>query len=146
MELAFLVAGAAPCFGCDVRTMLTAHWCFQLLLGHVYTKSRTFHFLVPCQPEGWRGTRNWEGTQPGQVTPTSQRDIPHHIECHGQYINQGALGGGKSLPRDWLGISQQMVSNCVVPQTCRVLWCFISLLISLFIPISSSSSIFYFNY
>ena len=29
-----------------------------VVAGNVYTKSRTFWFLGPCQQEGWRGTGN----------------------------------------------------------------------------------------
>ena len=59
--------------------MLITHWCFQLLLSNVYTKSRIFQLLMPSQQEGWRGTRRWEGTQPGQLTQTGQRNIPYHV-------------------------------------------------------------------
>ena len=66
-----------------------AHWCFSCCWVMFIPKSRTFQFLRPCQREGWRGTGNWEGTQPGQVTWTSQRDIPYHMTCHAEYINWG---------------------------------------------------------
>ena len=42
-------------------------------------KSRIFCLLMPSQQEVWRGTRSWEGTQLGQLTPTDQRDIPYHM-------------------------------------------------------------------
>ena len=79
MELTFFsVAGAGLCFGCGVRAMLMAHGWGWLVLGDVHTESRTSQVLRPCQGEGWGVTGNWEGTQPGQLTQTSQRDIPYH--------------------------------------------------------------------
>lgn len=33
---------------------------------------------LPWQWAGWGCTRSWEGIQQGQLTPTDQRDIPHH--------------------------------------------------------------------
>ena len=60
----------------------------------VFVLSRTFWFLGPCQPEGWRDIRNWEGTQLGQLTPTGQRDVPYHRMPHWVY----KLGwGGQGL-------------------------------------------------
>ena len=75
----FLVAVVVLCLGFSMRRMLITHWCFQLLLSSVYTKSRIFQLLVPSQQEGWRGTKSWEGTQPGQLTQTGQRGIPYHV-------------------------------------------------------------------
>lgn len=43
-----------------------------------------FLFLLPQQWEDWGCTKNWEGTQPDQVTPTDQGGIPDHmasIQC-----------------------------------------------------------------
>lgn len=34
-----------------------------------------------------RSTRNWEGTQLGQMTPAEQKDIPYHVgPCSATYI------------------------------------------------------------
>ena len=36
----------------------------------------------PHQRGGWGGTKSWEGTQPGQLTPTDPRGIPdHRMSC-----------------------------------------------------------------
>lgn len=70
------------------------------------------HFFFPfCPPPsasrlGW--ARHWEGTQPGWVTPTIQRDIPDHMSC--STINaegkkeQDPHGYGVSLPKQVLHI------------------------------------------
>ena len=86
-----------------------------MLLGDVHTKSRTLQFLGPSQREGWRGTGNWEGTQPGQLTRTGQRDVPYYTVSCSVYKLGGVGQGYWSLLRDWLAISQQVVSNCIVP-------------------------------
>jgi len=53
---------------------------FQLLLGSAYTEPRHFLLLTPPhQRVGWGCTRGWEGTQPGQLTPTDQSDVPYHM-------------------------------------------------------------------
>ena len=38
--------------------------------------------------------RSWEGTQPGQLTPTDQRDIPYHIMCSAVKAGGGRRKGG----------------------------------------------------
>ena len=56
---------------------------FSLLLSSAYTESRPFLLLTPPhQRVGWGCTRSWEGTQPGQLPPAAQRDIPdHRMSC-----------------------------------------------------------------
>ena len=49
---------------------------------------------MPSQQEGWRGTRIQEGTQPGQLTQTSQRNIPDHVmSCPEHKLGGVGLGG-----------------------------------------------------
>ena len=61
-----------------------------------------------------RYPRNWEATQPGQLTQTA-KVILHTMGCHAQYISWGDLAGGhRLLLEDWLSIGQQVVSQCVV--------------------------------
>lgn len=51
-----------------------------LLLSGACKASRPFLlFVLPCHRGGWDCTRNWEGTQPGQVTPNDHRRIPNHM-------------------------------------------------------------------
>ena len=70
-----------------------------------------FSFSGPASEKGWRGTRNWEGTQPGQLTQLA-KGIFHTIGCHAEYINWGELAGAWPIAAgDWLGISQQVVSR-----------------------------------
>ena len=47
-----------------------------LLLSSAYTAPRLFPTFPPSGT-GW--ARSWEGTQPGQLTRTDQRDIPDHM-------------------------------------------------------------------
>ena len=49
---------------------------------------------MPSQQEGWRGTRSWEETQPGQLTQTGQRGIPYHVTSHLVYKLGGVGLGG----------------------------------------------------
>lgn len=34
--------------------------------------------MLHCQPWGRESTKNWKGTQPGQLTPSNQSDFPYH--------------------------------------------------------------------
>jgi len=56
------------------------HRDVQLLLIRAHTEWRPFLLLTPpLQGAGWGYTRGWEGTRPGELTPTDQRDIPCHM-------------------------------------------------------------------
>lgn len=70
----FLVDGIVPCFGCRMRTLLTAQWCFGC--GWAVLTPRQKLLYVPCsarkQVQGY-----WEGAWPGQLTWSGQRDIPY---------------------------------------------------------------------
>ena len=73
----FVVAGMGLCFGFVLKTVLIIQ--FSLLLSSAYTASRPPLLLTPPRHgASWGSTRSWEGTQPGQLAPTDQRDIPHH--------------------------------------------------------------------
>jgi len=51
-----------------------------LMVLVVTKQATTFQLLVlACQRVGWGCTGRWEGTQPGQPTPTDQRVIPFHM-------------------------------------------------------------------
>lgn len=69
---------------------------------------------------GWRGTRSWEGTQQGQMTPTEPRDIPDHLGSHSVYKAGGEgrryiQSGGGCLPRQGDGswLSQGWLNLCL---------------------------------
>ena len=96
----FLVAGAVLCFGSDVRTMLIAHWWFWLLLGDVYTKSRTFQFLGPCQQRAG-GTREIGRGHSQDRWPELAKEVFHTIWHHAGYINWGKKKEGGDI---WHGI------------------------------------------
>ena len=86
----------------------------QLWQSSAYTKSRSFLLLAqPCQKTFW-GTRSWEGTAPGQLTQTSQKDASYHMaSCW--TVKPGEVGQWELLLlRDWLGTGQWVVSNYIV--------------------------------
>lgn len=67
----------------------------------------------------------------------NKRDIPYHLTSCENYKTVGIWLGGQPLPRVWLGISWQMVSNCVVPHLfckyiCAYLYIFLQLLLFLY--------------
>ena len=75
----------------------------------------TFQFLRPCLQKGWRGTRNGERTQPGQLTRTTQRGIPYRgTPCLVYVCTWGVAREGRSLLGHWPGIGQRVVSSCLV--------------------------------
>ena len=78
-------------FGFVLKTVLVDNTgMFLLLLSSAYTQSRSCLLLTPPhQWVGWGCTRSWEGTQPGQLTPTDQRDIPYHMTSCSAYKARG---------------------------------------------------------
>ena len=69
---------------------------FLLLLSSAYTQSRPFLLLTPLhQQGGWRCTRSREGTQPGQLTPSDQRDIPYYMASCSAYKAGGRRRTGR---------------------------------------------------
>ena len=93
----FLVAGIVLCFGFSMRRKLIATTENISVLSSVYIKPRTFQLLMPSQQEGRRGTRSREGTQPGQLTQTGQRNTPYHVMSCPVYKLGGVGQGGGSL-------------------------------------------------
>lgn len=49
-----------------------------------------------CQWEGWSVKRSWEGMQPGQQTPSGQRDIPYGMASCSAY----KAGRKADMPED----------------------------------------------
>lgn len=48
------------CFAFRMQMVLIAHWCFGFLVNHIYPKSRTIFFLVPCSAREEVGKKpNW---------------------------------------------------------------------------------------
>ena len=103
----FIVAGMGLRFGFVLKTVLIIE-VFSLLLSSAYTESRPFLLLTPPhQWAGWGCTRSWEGTQPGQLTPTDQRDIPHHMTYCAQHVKlEEEEGKGGRL--EWWRLSSQV--------------------------------------
>lgn len=70
--------GGELCFGFMMKTVLITLGCF----GYCWVIKQgqdIFCFWLPHQWVGWVCARSWEGTQPGQPTPTDQRDIRDHV-------------------------------------------------------------------
>lgn len=80
-----------------------------------------------------RCTRSQEGSQPGQMTQIGQRDIPYHGESAPYIICAELPRRGQSLLGNRVGISQKIVSNCIVGHL-FFLW-FIRLSLSFFISL-----------
>jgi len=62
--------------------------------------------MLACQREGGECMRNWEGTQPAQLTQTGKKDIPYHMMSYSAYKPWGGWPRGQSLLGNRLGISQ----------------------------------------
>ena len=75
----FMVASMGLCFGFVLKTVLIIQGYFsysEQCLHRVKVFSAS-HPTPPARRLG--GTRSWEGTQLGQLTPTDQRDISDHM-------------------------------------------------------------------
>lgn len=69
----FITVGSMRlCFGFVAQTVLITEGWFC----YFWALSQDFFCFSPHQWAGSGCTRSWEGTQPGQVTSTDQRDIP----------------------------------------------------------------------
>lgn len=84
-------------------------WCkvsitrmFSLLLSRAYTASRLFCFSHQ-QQGSWGCIRGWEGTQPGQLIPTDQRDISCLIHKAGKKKGRVIVFVFPSHCREWWG-------------------------------------------
>lgn len=58
-------------------------------------------------------TGSWEGKKPEQLTPTGQRDVLYYVAPY-WIIQLGDLSEELPLLWLWLGICQQVVSNCIL--------------------------------
>lgn len=97
-----LVAGLVLCFEFRMRIMFITHGFFSYCWV-AYTESRTFQLLTSASEQAG-GT---QGDGRGQLTPIDQRDIPYHMSpCRTK-----KLARGQTLLGDWLGISQQVLSD-----------------------------------
>lgn len=65
---------------------------------------------MPCHGQGWRSIRSCEDTQPGQLIPSDQSDIPY---CTPPEYKMGEEAGHGLLLVEWLGIGRCMVSSCI---------------------------------
>lgn len=74
------------CFKSVTKTELITHQCF---IVEQYLQSTVLFPTVSPQQVGWVWTRDWEGTQLGQLIPTGQRDI--------QYCVRKNCGGKKGI-------------------------------------------------
>ena len=62
---------------------------------------------MPSQWEGWRGTRSWHRTQPGQLTQTGQRGIPDHVmSCPVYKLGAVGLRGDHCSGTNWALVSE----------------------------------------
>ena len=75
----FIVVTMVFCIRFVLKAVLIIQEFFSYCWA-VLTESMSFLLLTPShQQVGWGYTISWEATQPGQLTPTDQRDIPCHM-------------------------------------------------------------------
>jgi len=93
----FTVASMRLCFGFVLKTVSIIGKS-SFLLSSAYTVSRPFLLLTPPhQRVGWGCIRSWEGTQPGQLTPADQRDVPYRRMSCSAYKAEGRRRKGRTL-------------------------------------------------
>lgn len=102
--------GTVLCLRFRMRISLITHWCLSCCWALLHIKSWTLQLLDPCQQEGWRGTSSWEGTKPGQLTPTEQRDTPYHTASQSKINWRESWQEATAL--ELTGTGRQVVSNC----------------------------------
>ena len=94
---------------------------------------------MPSQQEGWRGTRSWEGTQPGKLTQNVQRGIPYHVMSCPVY-KLGGVGQGVQIAA-WELTGHRSVGGELLHSASLVLYIPIFLLLLLLLLLS-----FYYYY
>lgn len=74
-------------------------------------RSRPFLlFTLPHQWGCWGGTRSWESTQPGQLTPADPGDIPDRMAPCSAYKERGEDEGRGGHPK-WWHLSSQVINT-----------------------------------
>lgn len=86
------------CLGSVTKIAVPAHRCFSCCRAAL-PQSQGLPSSSCCPAsEGVGVPQELEGTQPGQLAPNDQRDIPHHGDAHqwqlGERRRQGSAGGG----------------------------------------------------
>ena len=61
---------------------------------------------MPGQQEGWRGTRSWDGTDPGHLTQSGQWGIPYRVTSCPVYKLGGVGMGDRCLGTNRVSISR----------------------------------------
>lgn len=85
---------------------LLTYWCFSCWALYRAKDISSCPSVVPTR--GLGVTRNWEGAEPGQLTQSGQRDVPHYLasfwtinlgelSCGGNYYSGCFSAGGEQL-------------------------------------------------
>jgi len=117
----------------------------------LFLSNQGLFVILACQQVGWGCTRSWEGTQPGQLTPTDQRNIPYHktscstYKAGGRRRKWGDIGSygilssqvtttsdGAMLSWRWLNTYLEVVNELLV-LLCLCAWLLLHLLDSLYL-------------
>ena len=96
--IVFIAANMGLCFGFVLKTVLIIE--VFTIAEQCLHKAKAFsapHTTTPAS--SWGCTRSWEGTQPGQLTPTDRRDIPYHMMSRSAY-----KAGGRRRQRGTFGV------------------------------------------
>ena len=115
----FLNSWHVLCFGFRMRIMLIIQPC--LVAAEQCLHQGPFSFLCHSASKGC--TRNWEGTESGQLTRTDQKYIPYHlISCWKIKLRKFGQEEGP-LIKISQGISQQVLSNYTVLHLFCIFFC-----------------------
>ena len=78
-----------------------------------------------CQRGGWKCTKRWEGTQPGQLATADQRDIPYHTASYSAIKAGGKRRKGGDIQSDSQCLSSPLsVMSCAFLKAEMLLLCF----------------------
>ena len=105
----FPAARMGLCFGFVLETALIPEGWFRYC-GAVLTQSQGLSCSSP------HPTRSWEGTQPGQLTPTDPRGVPAHMASCSAHRAGGEGGRGGCWER-WR-LSSQVTVRCDGARLC----------------------------
>lgn len=106
-----------PCFGFSMRIML-------VVTEQCLPQIKDF-WVSHALPES-RCTRCCEGSWPGELTHTDQKNIPHHRMSCPLYKMGKLTRTGQFLRRDCMGIGQWLMNYCILDQLSLGFYFFLS--------------------
>lgn len=103
-------------FGFRRKPVLIALWCFSCCWAELQSQGRfssSYHTIFPVWSQGAQGAARGQGQD---SWPKVAKGMFYIVWHHAKKIlkNCGELAEGQPLLRDWLGIHQQVGSNCIM--------------------------------